>query len=84
LGISAGFLTHYLRNKGFKTNEVIIENAVPRGDFHDEHYPDEKFKCDCKEKFGNRVAAKTNNMFVIFLAKSTEMFLMVKKNSAIE
>ena len=79
LGISAGFLTHYLRNKGFKTNEVIIENAVPRGDFHDEHYPDEKFKCDCKEKFGNRVAAKTNNMFVIFLAKSTEMFLMVGK-----
>src|SRR5210317_1201860 len=79
LGISAGFLTHYLRNKGFKTNEVIIENAVPRGDFHDEHYPDEKFKCDCKEKFGNRVAAKTNNMFVIFLAKSFEMFTMVGK-----
>ena len=79
LGISAGFLTHYLRNKGFQTKEVLIEGAIARGDFHDEHYPDEKFKCDCKEKFGNRVAAKTNNMFVIFLAKSTEMFLMVGK-----
>jgi uncharacterized membrane protein YraQ (UPF0718 family) len=79
LGIFAGFLTHFLRNKGFKTNEVIIENAIPRGDFHDEHYPDEKFKCGCKETFGNRIAAKTNNMFVIYLAKSSEMLLMVGK-----
>ena len=79
LGIFAGFLTHFLRNKGFKTNEVIIENAIPRGDFHDEHYPDEKFKCGCKETFGNRIAAKTNNMFVIYLAKSSEMLWMVGK-----
>jgi uncharacterized membrane protein YraQ (UPF0718 family) len=79
LGIFAGFLTHFLRNKGFKTNEVIIENAIPRGDFHDEHYPDEKFKCGCKETFGNRIAAKTNNMFVIYLAKTSEMLWMVGK-----
>jgi uncharacterized membrane protein YraQ (UPF0718 family) len=79
LGIFAGFLTHFLRNKGFKTSEVIIENAIPRGDFHDEHYPDEKFKCGCKETFGNRIAAKTNNMFVIYLAKSSEMLWMVGK-----
>ena len=79
LGVFAGFLTHFLRNKGFKTNEVIIENAIPRGDFHDEHYPDEKFKCGCKETFGNRIAAKTNNMFVIYLAKSSEMLWMVGK-----
>ena len=79
LGIFAGFLTHFLRNKGFETKDVLIENAVPRGDFHDEHYPDEKFRCNCKEKFGNRIAAKTNNMFVIYLAKSSEMFWMVGK-----
>ncbi|MFC1827885.1 permease [Thermodesulfobacteriota bacterium] len=79
LGIFAGFLTHFLRNKGFKTNEVIIENAIPRGDFHDEHYPDENFRCGCKETFGNRIAAKTNNMFVIYLAKSSEMLWMVGK-----
>jgi uncharacterized membrane protein YraQ (UPF0718 family) len=79
LGIFAGFLTHFLRNKGFKTNEVIIENAIPRGDFHDEHYPDEKFKCGCKETFGNRIAAKTSNMFVIYLAKTSEMLWMVGK-----
>jgi len=79
LGIFAGFLTHFLRNKGFKTKDVIIENAIPRGDFHDEHYPDEKFKCGCKETFGNRIAAKTNNMFVIYLAKSSEMLWMVGK-----
>ena len=79
LGIFAGFLTHFLKNKGFETKEVLIENAVPRGDFHDEHYPDEKFRCNCKEKFGNRIAAKTNNMFVIYLAKSSEMLWMVGK-----
>jgi uncharacterized membrane protein YraQ (UPF0718 family) len=79
LGIFAGFLTHYLRNKGFQTKDVIIENAVPRGDFHDENYPDEKFRCNCKETFGNRIAAKTKNMFVIYLAKSSEMLWMVGK-----
>jgi uncharacterized membrane protein YraQ (UPF0718 family) len=79
LGIFAGYLTHFLRNKGFETKDIIIENAIPRGDFHDEHYPDEKFRCNCKETFGNRIAAKTNNMFVIFLAKSSEMLWMVGK-----
>jgi uncharacterized membrane protein YraQ (UPF0718 family) len=79
LGIFAGFLTHYLRNKGFQTKDVIIENAIPRGDFHDEHYPDEKFRCNCKETFGNRIAAKTSNMFVIYLAKTSEMLWMVGK-----
>ena len=79
LGIFAGFLTHYLRNKGFQTKDVLIEGAITRGDFHDEHYPDEKFKCNCKETFGNRVAAKTNNMFLVYLAKSYEIFLMVGK-----
>ncbi|MFC1845137.1 permease [Thermodesulfobacteriota bacterium] len=79
LGIFAGFLTHFLRNKGFETKSVLIENAVPRGDFHDEHYPDEKFRCNCRETFGNRIAAKTNNMFVIYLAKTSEMLWMVGK-----
>ena len=79
LGIFAGFLTHFLRNKGFETKGVLIEGAVPRGDFHDENYPYEKLRCNCKEKFGNRIAAKTNNMFVIYLAKTYEMLWMVGK-----
>lgn len=79
LGIFAGVLTHLLRKKGFETETIFIEGAVPRGDFHDEHYPDERLRCGCKEKFGNRIAAKTSNMFVIFLAKSSEMLWLVGK-----
>ncbi|RJQ45877.1 MAG: permease [Nitrospiraceae bacterium] len=79
LGIFAGVLTHLIRNKGFKTEAIFIEGAIPRGDFHDEHYPDERLRCGCKDKFGNRVAAKTSNMFVIFLAKSSEMLWLVGK-----
>ncbi len=79
LGIFAGMVTHVLRNKGFQTESVIIENAIPRGDFHDDAYPDERLRCGCKEKFGNRVAARTDNMFIIFLAKSAEMIWMVGK-----
>jgi len=79
LGIFAGVLTHLIRKKGFETEGIFIEGAVPRGDFHDEHYPDERLRCGCKEKFGNRIAARTSNMFVIFLAKSSEMLWLVGK-----
>jgi uncharacterized protein len=79
LGIFAGTITHLLRDKGFQTDSIFIENAIPRGDFHDDAYPDERLRCNCKEKFGNRIAARTNNMFVIFLAKSSEMLWLVGK-----
>ncbi len=79
MGIFAGVVTHLLRNRGFQTGEIFIEGAVPRGDLHDEAYPDERLRCNCKEKFGHRVAAKTKNMFVVFLAKSSEMLWLVGK-----
>ncbi|MBI5408008.1 MAG: permease, partial [Nitrospirae bacterium] len=79
MGIFAGGLTHLIRNKGFQTETIIIEGSIPMGDFHDEDYPDERLKCNCKEKFGNRVAARTNNMFLVFLAKSSEMLWLVGK-----
>ena len=79
MGVFAGVVTHLLRNKGFRTEDIFIEGAIPRGDFHDEAYPDERLRCNCKERFGHRVAAKTDNMFVIFLAKSSEMLWLVGK-----
>jgi uncharacterized membrane protein YraQ (UPF0718 family) len=79
MGMFAGVVTHLLRNKGFQTKTIFIEGAIPRGDFHDETYPDERLRCNCKEKFGNRVAARTKNMFVVFLAKSSEMLWLVGK-----
>ncbi|HYQ47914.1 MAG TPA: permease, partial [Thermodesulfovibrionales bacterium] len=79
MGMFAGVITHLLRDKGFRTDSIFIEGAIPRGDFHDEAYPDERLRCNCKQKFGHRVAAKTKNMFVVFLAKSSEMLWMVGK-----
>jgi len=79
LGVFAGVITYFIRNKGFQTETIFIEGAITRGDFHDENYPDERLRCGCREKFGNRVAAKTGNMFIIFLAKSSEMLWLVGK-----
>jgi uncharacterized membrane protein YraQ (UPF0718 family) len=79
MGIFAGVVTHLLRNKGFQSRDIFIEGAVPRGDLHDEAYPNERLRCNCRDKFGHRVAAKTKNMFVIFLAKSSEMLWLVGK-----
>jgi uncharacterized membrane protein YraQ (UPF0718 family) len=79
MGIFAGIVTHVVRNRGFQTDSVMIEGAVPRGDFHDEEYPDEELRCNCKQRFGNRVAAKTNSTFLVFLAKSAEMLGQVGK-----
>lgn len=79
MGMFAGVVTHLLRDRGFQTRNIFIEGAIPRGDFHDEAYPDERLRCNCKEKFGNRVAARTKNMFVVFLAKSSEMLWLVGK-----
>ncbi|KAF0217375.1 MAG: hypothetical protein FD174_3341 [Geobacteraceae bacterium] len=79
MGIFAGLVTHFLRKRGFQTDSIFIEGAITRGDFHDEDYPDERLRCNCKEKFGNRVAVRTNNKFLIFLAKSSEMLWLVGK-----
>jgi len=79
MGVFAGMVTHFLKRWGFETKEVFIDGAIVRGDFHDEDYPDERLRCGCKQKFGNRVALKTSNMFLIFLAKSSEMLWMVGK-----
>lgn len=79
MGVFAGMVTHYLKPWGFETKEVFIDGAIVRGDFHDEDYPDERLRCGCKQKFGNRVALRTSNKFLIFLAKSSEMLWMVGK-----
>src|SRR5512137_2421556 len=79
MGIFAGLVTHFLKKWDFETKEVFIDGAIVRGDFHDEDYPDERLRCGCKQKFGNRVALKTSNKFLIFLAKSSEMLWLIGK-----
>ncbi|HEY6838229.1 MAG TPA: permease, partial [Geobacteraceae bacterium] len=79
MGIFAGTVTHILARRGFIGNDIFIEGAIVRGDFHDEDYPDERLRCNCRERFGNRVAARTGNKFLVFLAKSVEMVWPVGK-----
>ena len=79
MGVFAGLVTHFLKRYGFETKKVFIDGAIVRGDFHDEDYPDERLRCGCKQKFGNRVALRTSNNFIIFLAKSAEMLWPVGK-----
>jgi uncharacterized membrane protein YraQ (UPF0718 family) len=79
MGIFAGLLTHVIRDKGFRTDALLLEGVIPEGNFHDQEYPDERLRCNCKEKFGNRVAAGTDNRFIIFWAKSYDMLWLVGK-----
>jgi uncharacterized membrane protein YraQ (UPF0718 family) len=79
MGLIAGLTTYWLARHGFRTEDVFIEGAITIGDFHDEDYPDEKLRCNCRRKFGNRVARRTHNKFMIFLAKSVEMLWPVGK-----
>ncbi len=80
MGIFAGLVTHFLsKREGFRKSDIFIDGAIVRGDFHDEDYPDERLRCNCRRNFGNRVAVKTGNKFLVFLAKSTEMLWLVGK-----
>lgn len=79
MGFFSGYVTLFLCKRGFDKGGLFIEGAVVPGDFHDEDYPIEHLRCNCREKFGNRVAVRTNNKFLVFLAKTSEMFGTVGK-----
>ncbi|MBC7961912.1 MAG: permease [Steroidobacteraceae bacterium] len=80
MGVFAGLVAHYMSKRaGFTKNDIFIEGAITRGDFHDDDYPDERLRCNCRRNFGNRVAVNTGNKFLVFLAKSSEMLWVVGK-----
>ncbi|MDA8412954.1 MAG: permease [Desulfobacteraceae bacterium] len=80
MGIFAGLVTHFMSKHGWYNNkDIFIEGAIIRGDFHDDDYPDERLRCNCRRNFGNRVAVRTGNKFLVFLAKSSEMTWVVGK-----
>lgn len=80
MGIFAGLVTHFVSKWGvFDKGNIFIEGAIVRGDFHDDDYPDERLRCNCRRSFGNRVAVRTGNNFFVFLAKSAEMLWVVGK-----
>ena len=79
MGLFAGGVTLYLNSRGFEKGGLFIEGAVVPGDFHDEDYPIEHLRCNCRQKFGNRIAVRTSSKFLVFLAKSAEMLGTVGK-----
>jgi len=80
MGVFAGLVTYQMSKRpGFQKNDIFVEGAIIRGDFHDDDYPDERLRCNCRRNFGNRVAVNTGNKFLVFLAKSSEMLWTVGK-----
>ncbi|MEW5804735.1 MAG: permease [bacterium] len=79
MGVSAGVVTVIVGKFGFKTTDLFLDGGIPEGDFHDPDYPDERLRCTCNEKMSNRIARKTKNKLVIFLAKTVEMFWLIGK-----
>jgi uncharacterized membrane protein YraQ (UPF0718 family) len=79
MGVSAGFVTIIVSKAGYKTTDLFLDGSIPEGDFHDPDYPDARLRCTCNEKFSNKIARKTKNKLIIFLAKTTEMFWLIGK-----
>jgi len=71
MGLFAGYVTLMLEKKWFQADELLREK-LPEGNFHDPDYPDERLKCLCGEQFSNKLARKTSNKFLIYLAKYYE------------
>jgi len=79
MGLLAGVVTLAVERLGFETTDLFIDGGIPEGDFHDPDYPDQRLRCTCNEKMSNRIARKTKNKLIIFLAKTTEMFWLIGK-----
>ncbi|GAB4295968.1 MAG: permease [Desulfuromonadia bacterium] len=79
LGIGTGFGTLLLCRAGLDRGGIFRDGSIVRGDLHSEDYPDGRLRCNCRERFGNRVASRTGNPFLVFLAKSAETMGTVGK-----
>ncbi len=78
LGMFAGYVTHFLRRKGF-SEEDIFRKALPQGDFHDPDYPVEELRCECGQQLSHRVDRCTHNKFLVFLARFWEGSLKISR-----
>jgi uncharacterized membrane protein YraQ (UPF0718 family) len=78
LGLLAGYVTHFMRSKGFAEEEVF-RKALPQGDFHDPDYPVEELRCECGKQLSHRVDRCTHNKLLVFLARFWEGSLKISK-----
>ena len=78
LGISAGYITHLLRLRGFDT-EHLFRKQLPQGNFHDPDYPVEELRCECGQQLSHRVDRCTHNPFFTFWARVWEGSIKIGK-----
>ncbi|MBI5417516.1 permease [Candidatus Poribacteria bacterium] len=79
MGVYAGLVTHFASKKYNFQPENLFKHELPKGDMHDHDYPIESLRCFCNEKFSNKIAKKTKNKFIIFLAKAYEGITAIGK-----
>ena len=78
LGITAGYVTHLLRARGFDTAQGF-RKQLPEGNFHDPQYPVEELRCECGQQLSHRVDRCTHNKFLTFWARVWEGSIKIGK-----
>jgi uncharacterized membrane protein YraQ (UPF0718 family) len=80
MGVYAGYLTLIFEKKYFKHHQILKLNEIPHDlDFHDPDFPIEELRCSCHKQLSHVVEEKTNNKFLVFLAKFYEGTIRIGK-----
>jgi uncharacterized membrane protein YraQ (UPF0718 family) len=80
MGVYTGYLTLIFEKKYFKHHQILKLNEIPHDmDFHDPDFPIEELRCSCHKQLSHVVEEKTNNKFLVFLAKFYEGTIRIGK-----
>jgi uncharacterized membrane protein YraQ (UPF0718 family) len=71
MGIFAGGIVHIMETRGFNVHD-LFRRKLPKGDFHDEQYPEEVLRCACNEMFSKRVEKEGGSPLTVYFAKVWE------------
>ena len=78
MGLFAGGIVHILERRGFDVLN-LFRRKLPKGNFHDEDYPEEMLRCGCNEMFSKKVEKRGGGIIAVYLAKMWEGGLKVGK-----
>lgn len=71
MGVFAGTVVHLLERRGFNARD-LFKKELPKGDFHDQDYPEEILRCACNDMLSKRVEHSGGSPVMVFLAKAWE------------
>jgi uncharacterized membrane protein YraQ (UPF0718 family) len=71
MGLFAGGVVHIMELRGFNVHD-LFRKELPKGDFHDEEYPEEILRCACNEMFSKRVEKEGGSPVAVYFAKVWE------------